>query len=118
MQLDGKPEESDKVKRSRLTTAINRYEKLLSLTNAEEDPVLFKSLQDHIADAKTAIIALNPPEEQLKNLQGAIQRKQKIALNLTTQVSDLQKQLQEVEEEVTSLQFMEKNTMTPVSCVA
>ena len=117
MQLDGKPEESDKVKRSRLTTAINRYEKLLSLTNAEEDPVLFKSLQDHIADAKAAIIALNPPEDQLKNLQGAILRKQKIASNLTSQVSALQNQLQEVEAEVSSLQLMEKKLQDQLSYV-
>ena len=117
MQLDGKTEESDKTKRHRLTTAINRYEKLLSLTDAQEDPVLFKSLQDHIAEAKNSIIALNPPEEQLKNLQGAIQRKQKIAMSLTSSISDLQKQLLVVQEEVASLQLMEKKLQDQLSYV-
>ena len=120
MQLDGKPEESVKVKRTRLTTQINNYEQMLNLTTPQEDPILFKSLHDHIAAAKSAVILLNPPEEQLTNLQGAIQRKRKFAMSLTSQVSDLQSQLQKLDTEVSDLLILEKklqDQLAPVHIV-
>jgi hypothetical protein len=61
------------------------------------------------------IRSLNSPHDQLKNLQGAINRKQKIVSDLTSQSSALQNQILSINNEVLNLQEIEKKLIGQIS---
>ena len=61
------------------------------------------------------VMALNTPHDQLKNLQAAILRKQKLAEGLITQASSIQTQQQAVQTEIINFQILEKKWITQIS---
>jgi len=115
LSQDGESEAPNKFSRQALVNKLNRYIQLQRSITELEDPVLFRSCQESILSVKEEIRSLNSPHDQLKNLQGAITRKQKIVSDLTSQSSALQNQILSVNNEVLNLQEIEKKLIGQIS---
>ena len=115
MSQDGESDAPTKRSRQDLVNKLNLYINFQSSITESEDPVLFKSCQESILLVKEEIRSLNSPHDQLKNLQGAINRKQKIVSDLTSQSSALQNQILSINNEVFNLQEIEKKLIGQIS---
>ena len=76
--------------RSRFTVQIQRQEKVIQCLDPNEDGSTLFQCHTVIDQARRHIIALNPPQDQLRNLQQAMSRRQDKVLQFSLQITDLQ----------------------------
>ena len=72
----------------------------MALVTDKDEPQAFKLCTDNVAAAKQAIILLNAPQDQLRNLTAALIRKRQFVDHLTSQISILEEQLETTKDEI------------------
>ena len=79
---------------------IKRQEAAIQSLDPEEDKTAIVLCQGIIDRAKASLIALHPPQDQLRNLQAAMARRTALQDQLENQISQAQRQLHQVKSEL------------------
>ena len=103
MSVDGNPIDTPttaKASKEKLSAQIKRQETAIQSMDPVEDKTAIELCQGIIDRAKASLIALNPPQDQLRNLQAAMARRSTLQEKLEHQISQAQHQLHQVKSEL------------------
>ena len=91
---------SGKAAKERLSAQIKRQEAAIQSMDPVEDKTAIDLCLGIIERAKASLIALHPPQDQLRNLQAAMLRRTNLTTLLEQQIAKAQHQLQTVQSEL------------------
>ena len=110
MQLDGDAQ----TLRKTLVAKLQRYQQTLAGLHPTEDSQFVLRCKDVISETKQEIILLNTPQDQLRNLQAALARKQLVNEDLTVKINELQYLRATTTDEIAEMMLREKTLMTMI----